>query len=77
MTDQPTRRLTDPTPDAGGNRCPKCHGPQVHARSSGYVELLSDSLLRGIFGRTQCAAWVCSQCGYVEWYATNPEKLGS
>ena len=79
MTDQPTRRLTDPPSGLTGDRCPKCHGPQVHAQGGGYVTLMSDHdrNFLGMAPTTLCEAWVCSQCGYIEWYAKNPEQLGT
>ncbi len=84
--DRPTQRLGPPTPDAewAPDPCPKCRGGRIWAAAipegfAGPVGLerrlgsfLGDRVKRR---RTTCAALVCTECGFTEFYAHRPQDL--
>ncbi len=72
--DHPTRRLDETVPP-DPHRCSKCGNVQIHAYGGAVV--LMDSRTTWISRRTTCDAWVCRECGFVEWYAENPAALES
>jgi predicted nucleic-acid-binding Zn-ribbon protein len=71
------------------NRCPKCHSTDIianaepldrgesHITRTAKLATYSDPhafLFKGQHSTTM-SAWVCAECGFVEFYATEPQAL--
>ena len=56
--------------------CPECGGERVRAQAGPYAFQLSSEQSHKFFKPSSgTVALVCTSCGYVSWYATDPEKL--
>jgi len=78
MMDAPTRRL-DRFSDPEAEFCPKCGNLRIRAVAwvvgMGQVLLVREIHFGGPQLSTSCRAMVCTECGFTEWYATDPKNL--
>ncbi len=89
--EQPTRRLQPPRRASGRPPCLRCGQPMIRSRVVALsptlmpasqdleVQVRNGENLIGIakYKRSSCAAWVCTECGYVELRATMPATLAA
>ncbi len=56
--------------------CPECGGERVRAQAGPYAFQLTPEQSNKFFKpSSETVALVCTNCGYMSWYATEPEKL--
>jgi hypothetical protein len=56
--------------------CPECGGERVRAQAGPYAFQLTPEQSTKFFKPfSGTVALVCTICGYISWYATEPEKL--
>ena len=75
-----TRRFADPAPSPTGppTSCPRCHGPITTAGVEGgshRVNLIQRGAGQFIAPRSDLLAYVCTLCGYTEFYAVDLREL--
>ncbi len=89
--EQPTRRLQPVRRASGRPLCLRCEQPMIRSRVVALsnqlmaasqdleVQVRNGENLIGIakYRRSSCAAWVCTDCGYLELRATMPANLAA